>query len=325
MPLVPAQFRSIAPPSVVTSHASRISGPSLRDRGDVATIAKRWSSRTGATTLSGGDDLRLERYARSARKRVKPCRLGKNEARRSGPHRPSESRFSVQSIPPRRFNAGRSIPRPARAARVDRPERLDDRAGIDRDGPREAVVVDEVEDERMDVAVEDQADDLVLAVDDRAPRVAADDVGRRDEVQRRVEPEPALVPGLDPARRQLVGRRVAVRLGVLEGAADRGEGGDELAVELVTLDGPEGEAERERRVGIGGVARARRRWPWRSRRTGRSGRPRPRPRTSCGGRGRRRRRPGRSLIIGSSAGLDRRQSLPRRASCGPRRRRAWCR
>ena len=59
------------------------------------------------------------------------------------------------------------------------------------------VVVAEVEDERLDVAVEDQADDLIVAVDDRAARIAADDVGRRDEVERRVELEAAGLAGRD--------------------------------------------------------------------------------------------------------------------------------
>ena len=68
---------------------------------------------------------------------------------------------------------------------IDRPQGFDDRASRPRPRGR-AVVVAEVEDQRLDVAVEDQADDLVVAVDDRAARVAADDVGGRDEVERRV-------------------------------------------------------------------------------------------------------------------------------------------
>ena len=101
---------------------------------------------------------------------------------------------------------------------VDRSECLDDRSRVDRDGPGDLVVVAEVEDQRLDVAVEDQADDFVVAVDDRAARVAADDVGRRDEVKRRVELEPARVAGGEPALGELVGGRVAVGLGVSEGA-----------------------------------------------------------------------------------------------------------
>ena len=111
---------------------------------------------------------------------------------------------------------------------VDGSQRLDDRPRVDRDGPGDPVVVAEVEDERLDVAVEDQADDLVVAVDDRAARVAADDVGRRDEVERRVEVEPAGVARVEPALGKLVRRLVAVVLGMIERPADRGEGGDRL-------------------------------------------------------------------------------------------------
>jgi len=48
---------------------------------------------------------------------------------------------------------------------VDRPEGFDDRPGVDRHGSGLAVFVGVVEDERVDVAVEDQADDLVVAVE----------------------------------------------------------------------------------------------------------------------------------------------------------------
>ena len=58
------------------------------------------------------------------------------------------------------------------------------------------------------------------------------------------------VAGLEPARRQLVGVGVAVGIGVLEGPADRGVRGDRLAVDLVTLDRAEGQPERERGVGV---------------------------------------------------------------------------
>ena len=93
-------------------------------------------------------------------------------------------------------------------------------AGVDRDGAGDAVVVGEVEHQRLDVAVEDQADDLVVAVDDRAAGVAADDVGRQTKLNG-VSRFSVLLLGLEPARRQVERRLVAVRLGVLEGAADR--------------------------------------------------------------------------------------------------------
>ena len=70
---------------------------------------------------------------------------------------------------------------------VDGPEGLDDSPRVDRDGASELVVVTEIKDKRLDVAVEDQADDLDLAVDHRASGVAADDVRRRDEVERSLQ------------------------------------------------------------------------------------------------------------------------------------------
>ncbi len=103
---------------------------------------------------------------------------------------------------------------------IDRPERLDDCPGVDRDGPGDFVVVAEVEDERLDVAVEDQADDFIVAVNDRAPGIAADDVGRRDKVERGFQPEPACVAANEPALGKLVRGLVAVRLRMSECSAD---------------------------------------------------------------------------------------------------------
>ena len=57
----------------------------------------------------------------------------------------------------------------------------------DRHGPGLLLGVDEVQHQRLDVAVEDQADHLGVLVDHRAARVAADDVGRADEVERRLQ------------------------------------------------------------------------------------------------------------------------------------------
>ena len=74
--------------------------------------------------------------------------------------------------------------------------------------------VDKVPHQRLNVAVEDQADDLGFLVDDRTAGVAADDVGHADEVELRLEIELALA--VDPALRQF--ERIAVlgrfRLGV---------------------------------------------------------------------------------------------------------------
>ena len=57
--------------------------------------------------------------------------------------------------------------------------------------PGRAVVVAEVEYERLDVAVEDQTDDFIVAVNDGASGVAADDVGRRDKVKWGLQLQPA--------------------------------------------------------------------------------------------------------------------------------------
>ena len=77
------------------------------------------------------------------------------------------------------------------ACAIDGLKRLDDSARIDRNGPRDSIIVAEVENERLNVAVEDQPDDLIVAIHDRAARVPADDVRRRNEVERRLEAEPA--------------------------------------------------------------------------------------------------------------------------------------
>ena len=70
--------------------------------------------------------------------------------------------------------------------------------GIHRDGAGDLIVVAVVEDERLDVAVEDQADDFVVSVHDRAARVAADDVCRGDEVERRFQIQSCRTFGLEP-------------------------------------------------------------------------------------------------------------------------------
>src|SRR5271166_5430187 len=51
---------------------------------------------------------------------------------------------------------------------IDRPQGLDDAARVYRYGTRELVIIAVIENQRLDIAVEDQADDLVVAVDDRA-------------------------------------------------------------------------------------------------------------------------------------------------------------
>src|SRR5687768_400461 len=59
---------------------------------------------------------------------------------------------------------------------------LDDAGRMDAHGPVRAGVIPVVAGEALDVAIEDEADDLGLLVDDGAARVPADDVDRGDEV-----------------------------------------------------------------------------------------------------------------------------------------------
>src|SRR2546423_8367170 len=66
---------------------------------------------------------------------------------------------------------------------------FEDAARIHRDGAIHRLVVDEVADERLYVAVEDQPDKLSILVDGRRAAVAANDVIGRDEVEGRLEIE----------------------------------------------------------------------------------------------------------------------------------------
>src|SRR5262249_14974118 len=86
-------------------------------------------------------------------------------------------------------------------------QRLDDALRVDGDGSGDFVGEDEVQHQRLDVAVKDQTHHLRVLVDNGTAGVAADDVGGADEVQRRLQVE--LVPGLDPTGRQ-VERRLVV-------------------------------------------------------------------------------------------------------------------
>ena len=63
---------------------------------------------------------------------------------------------------------------------------LDHPANVDRDGAIVARVVDEIGRQRLDVAVEDQADQLAFRIDHGRAAIAADDVVGADEVVRDV-------------------------------------------------------------------------------------------------------------------------------------------
>src|SRR5439155_25459034 len=116
-------------------------------------------------------------------------------------------------------------------------ERLDDGLRVDRYRPRLLIGVSEIEHQRLEVAVKDQADDLGFLVDDRATRIAADDVRRANEIERRLQVELAFA--LDPALRQVERLLVVVLGGPLIEAGEHRLEGDWLAVLLEALDGAE--------------------------------------------------------------------------------------
>src|SRR4051794_33632941 len=104
------------------------------------------------------------------------------------------------------------------AAAINRAQRLGDGLRTDRNRAGVRLRENEIPHERLDVAVEDEADDFALAIDDGAARVAADDVIGADEVEGRLHVDVLLV--LEPATGQVVGRLVVVRLGTLVSAFD---------------------------------------------------------------------------------------------------------
>src|SRR5437867_1223433 len=64
---------------------------------------------------------------------------------------------------------------------------IDNSAAVHRHRPRGFLVEDEVEYQRLDVAVEDQPDHLRVLVDHRRAGVTPDDVRGADEVERRLQ------------------------------------------------------------------------------------------------------------------------------------------
>ena len=128
-------------------------------------------------------------------------------------------------------------------------QRFQDARAVHAQGAGLFVVVAEIGGERLDVAVEDDADELSFLVHDRAAGVAADDVVGADEIERHVEIEGGFFR--DPARWEVEGRFV-----VLLGAAgvEAGEGrhrGDGGAVFFVAFHGAVAEAQGEGGVGVG--------------------------------------------------------------------------
>ncbi len=113
---------------------------------------------------------------------------------------------------------------------------LDHPANVDRDGAIVGRVVDEIGRQRLDVAVEDQADQLAFRIDHRRAAIAADDVVGADEVVR--DGEVQLPAGLGPAFRILVWWFDAVLVGTHVEPAEVGEWCDRLAILWIALDAP---------------------------------------------------------------------------------------
>jgi hypothetical protein len=97
-----------------------------------------------------------------------------------------------------------------RARVINLPQRFGDGGRIDRDGSRLFVGVNAIEHERLNIAVENDADEFVHFVHDRAAAVAADDVGVRDKVIFRFRIERGLL--VDPALREVERRLVRLFL-----------------------------------------------------------------------------------------------------------------
>src|SRR5712692_4000238 len=130
---------------------------------------------------------------------------------------------------------------------VDAVERLEQRGAADRDGAVHRRVESVLAAQRLDVPVEDEADDLQILVEHRRSGVAADDVVRGRHVERRPEVDPPVLVGDQPALRQ---RERLAAGGTLEGAAHHGDRVHAAALLLVPLDRAVAQAQGEGRVGV---------------------------------------------------------------------------
>ncbi len=119
---------------------------------------------------------------------------------------------------------------------------------MDAEGAGLDIFIAVVADEGLDVAVEDDADELAGAVDHGAAGVAADDVGRAHEVKRHGEIEGGFL--LDPARREIEGRLVVLLGGAGVEAGEIRRGGNLLAVLDVAFHRAVAEAEGEGGIGV---------------------------------------------------------------------------
>src|ERR1700731_3450942 len=105
------------------------------------------------------------------------------------------------------------------------------------------VIVDKIPGESLDVAIENNADDLALTVALRAARVSSADAGRRDVVQRGRQIQARLRSR--PALGKFVRRHVAVLGGMLEAPGKGGEVGNVFAILDVALYCAVAQAQRE--------------------------------------------------------------------------------
>ena len=83
---------------------------------------------------------------------------------------------------------------------VDLVQRLEHDRRVNRDGAVHRLVEPEVSRRRMDIAVEDQANEVGVLVNERTAGVATGDVCRGDQVERRRQIDRVL--GLEPAGRE---------------------------------------------------------------------------------------------------------------------------
>ena len=87
-------------------------------------------------------------------------------------------------------------------------------------GPAQGI--NKVQDQRLDISVEDNANQLRFAVDHWTARIAANDIGRIDKIVGRGEIEPVFA--LDPASGQIEGRLVVVLRGPFVKTRQRSSG-----------------------------------------------------------------------------------------------------
>ena len=118
---------------------------------------------------------------------------------------------------------------------VDFFEGFDNRAGMHGQRPALHVVIHVIPNQRFQIAVEDDAHQFGLAIEDRAARVAADDVVGADKIKGRFQIQFPFL--FQPALGQVERGLVVVLVGSLVSAGDDRPGRDVLAGLFVTFNG----------------------------------------------------------------------------------------